>query len=107
MNLATIGITVLSVAVLAHHMFATGCHPAGVLLVHDVLIAVPDRDNFVNWIGHKWPREDHVRDADPVRIGFLSTRFQFGPAASSGVLLGPPRPRLPPKLHLLRRGHFH
>ncbi len=52
--LATIAITVLSMAVWAHHMFATGQVLLPFFSILSYLIAVPTGVKFFNWIGTMW-----------------------------------------------------
>ena len=84
---ATIAIALLSMAVWAHHMYATG----GVLLpffaLMSVLIAVPTGVKIFNWIGTMW--RGSVTFEAPMMwvIGFLTT-FTFG--GLTGVILASP-----------------
>ncbi|MER7007546.1 cytochrome c oxidase subunit I [Dactylosporangium sp. NPDC000555] len=84
---ATIAITVLSMSVWAHHMFATG----QVLLVFfsfaSFLIAVPTGIKFFNWIGSMWHGQLTFETPMLFAVGFLVT-FLFG--GLSGVILASP-----------------
>ena len=84
---ATIAIAALSMAVWAHHMFATG----GVLLPFfaflTYLIAVPTGIKFFNWIGTMWRGSISFETPMIWAIGFLVT-FLLG--GLTGVLLGSP-----------------
>jgi cytochrome c oxidase subunit I len=84
---ATIAIGALSMAVWAHHMFATG----GVLLPFfsflTYLIAVPTGIKFFNWIGTMWRGSISFETPMLWAIGFLVT-FLLG--GLTGVLLGSP-----------------
>ncbi|MFG2041795.1 cytochrome c oxidase subunit I [Dactylosporangium sp. NPDC048998] len=84
---ATIAITVLSMSVWAHHMFATG----QVLLVFfsfaSFLIAVPTGIKFFNWIGSMWHGQLTFETPMLFAIGFLVT-FLLG--GLSGVILASP-----------------
>ena len=104
MVFATIGITVLSVAVWAHHMFATGAILLAFFSFTTFLIAVPTGIKFVNWIGTMWRGKITFETPMLFAIGFLVT-FLFG--GLTGVLLGSP----PLDFHLndtyVVVGHFH
>ncbi len=84
---ATIAIAAYSVAVWAHHMFATG----GVLLpffsLLTVLIAVPTGVKIFNWIGTMWGGSVTFETPMLWAIGFLVT-FVFG--GLTGVILASP-----------------
>ena len=67
MVFATLAIAALSVAVWAHHMYATGAVLLPFFSLMTFLIAVPTGVKFVNWIGTLWRGQDHLRDADAVR----------------------------------------
>ena len=84
---ATIAIGALSVAVWAHHMFATGAVLLAFFSLTSFAIAVPTGIKFVNWIGTMW--KGHLTFETPMlfSVGFLAT-FLFG--GLSGVLLASP-----------------
>jgi cytochrome c oxidase subunit 1 len=84
---ATIAITLLSVAVWAHHMFATGAVLLPFFSFTSFLIAVPTGIKFVNWVGTMW-RGSLTFEAPMLwAVGFLVT-FLFG--GLSGVILASP-----------------
>ena len=64
---ATLGIAALSIAVWAHHMFATGAVLLPFFTFMTFLIAVPTGLKFFNWIGTMWKGQVTLRDADAVR----------------------------------------
>ncbi|MFF9409462.1 cytochrome c oxidase subunit I [Streptomyces anandii] len=84
---ATISITMLSAAVWAHHMFATG----GVFLpffsLMSFLIAVPTGVKFFNWIGTMWHGSLSFETPMLWSVGFMVT-FLLG--GLSGVLIASP-----------------
>ncbi|MCC4247616.1 cytochrome c oxidase subunit I [Microbacterium testaceum] len=84
---ATIAIAALSVAVWAHHMYATG----GVLLpffaLMTMLIAVPTGVKIFNWIGTMWRGSVTFESPMMFVIGFLVT-FVFG--GLTGIILASP-----------------
>ncbi|WP_305092068.1 cytochrome c oxidase subunit I [Prescottella sp. R16] len=84
---ATIGIGALSIAVWAHHMYATGAVLLPFFSFMTFLIAVPTGVKFFNWIGTMW--KGHLTFETPMlfSVGFLVT-FLFG--GLSGVLLASP-----------------
>ncbi|GLV50332.1 putative cytochrome c oxidase subunit 1-alpha [Thermobispora bispora] len=84
---ATISITVLSMAVWAHHMFATGRVNLPFFALMTFLIAVPTGVKFFNWIGTMW--RGHLSFEAPMMfaIGFLLT-FLIG--GLTGVILASP-----------------
>ncbi|WP_300008596.1 cytochrome c oxidase subunit I [Pseudonocardia sp.] len=104
MVFATISITVLSAAVWAHHMFATGAVLLAFFSFTTFLIAIPTGIKFVNWIGTMWRGKITFETPMLFAIGFLAT-FLFG--GLTGVLLGSP----PLDFHLNGTyfvvGHFH
>ena len=63
---ATIGIGALSIAVWAHHMFATGAVLLPFFSLMSFLIAIPTGVKFFNWVGTYVARPDHLRDPDAV-----------------------------------------
>ncbi|GAA4385073.1 aa3-type cytochrome oxidase subunit I [Tsukamurella soli] len=84
---ATLGIAALSVAVWAHHMYATGAVLLPFFSFMTFLIAVPTGVKFFNWIGTMW--RGHITFETPMlfSIGFIVT-FLFG--GLTGVLLASP-----------------
>jgi cytochrome c oxidase subunit 1 len=54
MVIATIAIAALSIAVWAHHMYATGQVLLPFFAIMTMLIAVPTGVKFFNWIGTMW-----------------------------------------------------
>ncbi|MFF4879947.1 MULTISPECIES: cytochrome c oxidase subunit I [unclassified Micromonospora] len=87
MVLATIAITVLSMTVWAHHMFATGQVLLPFFSVVSYLIAVPTGVKFFNWIGTMWKGQLTFETPMLFSIGFLVT-FLLG--GLTGVLLASP-----------------
>ncbi|AZI65731.1 cytochrome c oxidase subunit I [Rhodococcus sp. D-46] len=84
---ATLGIAALSIAVWAHHMYATGAVLLPYFSFMTFLIAVPTGVKIFNWIGTMW--KGHLTFESPMlfSLGFLIT-FLFG--GLSGVLLASP-----------------
>ncbi|MFJ6198947.1 cytochrome c oxidase subunit I [Micromonospora sp. NPDC092111] len=85
--LATIAITVLSMTVWAHHMFATGQVLLPFFSFLSYLIAVPTGVKFFNWIGTLWKGQITFETPMLFAIGFLAT-FLLG--GLTGVLLASP-----------------
>ena len=87
MVFATIAIGFLSIAVWAHHMFATGAVLLPFFAFMTYLIAVPTGIKFANWIGTMW--RGHITFETPMLwcVGFLVT-FLLG--GLTGVLLASP-----------------
>ncbi|MFF3866309.1 cytochrome c oxidase subunit I [Micromonospora sp. NPDC001898] len=85
--LATIAITVLSMTVWAHHMFATGQVLLPFFSILSYLIAVPTGVKFFNWIGTLWKGQLTFETPMLFAIGFLVT-FLLG--GLTGVLLASP-----------------
>ncbi|MDX6273893.1 MAG: cytochrome c oxidase subunit [Frankiales bacterium] len=87
MVFATVGITALSLAVWAHHMFPTGAVLLPFFSLMTYLIAVPTGMKFFNWIGTMW--RGAVTFDTPMlwALGFLTT-FLFG--GITGILLASP-----------------
>ncbi|WP_231703020.1 aa3-type cytochrome oxidase subunit I [Tsukamurella asaccharolytica] len=85
--LATLAIAALSVAVWAHHMYATGAVLLPFFSFMTFLIAVPTGVKFFNWILTMW--RGHITFESPMlfSIGFIVT-FLFG--GLTGVLLASP-----------------
>ncbi len=101
---ATMAITGLSMAVWAHHMFATGQVLLPFFSFVSFLIAIPTGVKFFNWTGTMW--RGHLSFETPMlwSVGFLVT-FLFG--GLTGVILASP----PLDFHLTDTyfvvGHFH
>jgi cytochrome c oxidase subunit 1 len=87
MILATLGITVLSLTVWAHHMFTTGAVLLPFFSAMSYLIAVPTGIKFFNWIGTMWGGAISFETPMLFSLGFLVT-FLFG--GLTGVLLASP-----------------
>ncbi|MBA3266097.1 MAG: cytochrome c oxidase subunit I [Nocardioidaceae bacterium] len=84
---ATLGIASLSVAVWAHHMFATGAVDLPFFSFMTFLIAVPTGVKFFNWIGTMWGGSLSFDTPMLWSVGFLVT-FLFG--GLTGVILASP-----------------
>src|SRR5699024_10420265 len=84
---ATIAITVLSVAVWAHHMFATGGVALAFFSATSFMIAVPTGIKFFNWIGTMWGGSISFDTPIVFALGFMTT-FLFG--GITGVILASP-----------------
>jgi cytochrome c oxidase subunit 1 len=84
---ATIAIAALSMAVWAHHMFATGAVLLPFFSGMSFLIAVPTGVKFFNWIGTMWGGRLTFQTPMLFTIGFLLT-FVLG--GVTGVLLASP-----------------
>jgi len=84
---ATIAIAALSMAVWAHHMFASGQVLLPFFSFLSFLIAVPTGMKFFNWIGTMWRGQLTFESPMLWAIGFLVT-FLLG--GLSGVLLASP-----------------
>ncbi|MDO5500581.1 MAG: cytochrome c oxidase subunit I [Propionibacteriaceae bacterium] len=84
---ATFTIAVLSMAVWAHHMFASGAVSLPFFAFMSYLIAIPTGVKFFNWIGTMW--RGSVSFDTPLLwcAGFLTT-FLFG--GLTGVILASP-----------------
>ncbi|HWG99885.1 MAG TPA: cytochrome c oxidase subunit I [Pilimelia sp.] len=87
MVLATFGIFVLSMAVWAHHMFATGQVLLPFFSFLSFLIAVPTGIKFFNWIGTMFKGQLTFESPMLFAVGFLVT-FLLG--GLTGVLLASP-----------------
>ncbi|MEU6041463.1 cytochrome c oxidase subunit I [Actinomadura sp. NPDC047616] len=87
MVFASIGITGLSMAVWAHHMFVTGLVLLPFFSFMTFLIAVPTGIKFFNWTGTLWRGQLEFKSPMLWAIGFLVT-FLFG--GLTGVILGSP-----------------
>ncbi len=84
---ATIAIAALSVAVWAHHMYATGAVLLAFFSFTTFLIAIPTGVKFVNWIGTMWRGKLTFETPMLFALGFLAT-FLFG--GLTGILLAMP-----------------
>ncbi len=84
---ATIGIGALSIAVWAHHMYATGAVLLPFFALLSFLIAVPTGVKFFNWIGTMWRGQITFETPMLWAVFFLVT-FLFG--GLTGVLLASP-----------------
>ena len=84
---ATLSIAALSVAVWAHHMYATGAVLLPFFSFTTFLIAVPTGIKFFNWIGTMWRGQLTFETPMLFSVGFLVT-FLFG--GLTGVLLAAP-----------------
>src|SRR5215207_7356964 len=84
---ATLGIAALSVAVWAHHMYATGAVNLPFFSFMTFLIAVPTGVKFFNWIGTMWKGQLTFETPMLFSVGFLVT-FLFG--GLTGILLAAP-----------------
>jgi cytochrome c oxidase subunit 1 len=84
---ATIAIGALSIAVWAHHMYATGAVLLPFFAFSTYLIAVPTGIKFFNWIGTMWRGRLTFETPMLFAVGFLVT-FLFG--GLTGVLLASP-----------------
>src|SRR6188472_2299328 len=84
---ATLLIGALSIAVWAHHMFATGAVNLPFFSFMSFLIAVPTGVKFFNWIGTMWGGNIAMRTPMLWAVGFLTT-FLFG--GLTGVILASP-----------------
>ncbi|MFI7670921.1 cytochrome c oxidase subunit I [Nocardia sp. NPDC049526] len=84
---ATLSIGALSIAVWAHHMYATGAVLLPYFSFMTFLIAVPTGVKFFNWIGTMWRGQLTFETPMLFSVGFLVT-FLFG--GLSGVILASP-----------------
>jgi cytochrome c oxidase subunit I len=84
---ATIGIGALSIAVWAHHMYATGAVLLPFFALLSFLIAVPTGVKFFNWIGTMW-RGQLTFETPMLWAVFFLVTFLFG--GLTGVLLASP-----------------
>jgi cytochrome c oxidase subunit 1 len=87
MVFASVAITMLSVAVWAHHMFATGAVLLAFFSLTTFLIAIPTGIKFVNWIGTMWRGSLTFETPMLFAVGFLVT-FLLG--GLTGILLAAP-----------------
>ena len=84
---ALMGIAALSVAVWAHHMFATGAVLLPFFSFMTFLIAIPTGLKFFNWISTMWRGQVSFETPMLFAAGFLVT-FLFG--GLTGVILAAP-----------------
>ncbi|MDQ2723013.1 MAG: cytochrome c oxidase subunit I [Actinomycetota bacterium] len=84
---ATVAIGALSMAVWAHHMFATGAVLLPFFSLMSFLIAIPTGIKFFNWIGTMWKGQLTFETPMLFSLGFLVT-FLFG--GLTGVILASP-----------------
>ena len=84
---ATLAIAALSVAVWAHHMYATGSVDLVYFSFMTFLIAVPTGVKFFNWIGTLWGGSLSFDTPMLFSLGFLTT-FLLG--GVTGVILASP-----------------
>ena len=84
---STVAIMALSMAVWAHHMYATGQVLLPFFAIMSMLIAVPTGVKFFNWIGTMWRGSLTLSTPMIWSIGFIVT-FLFG--GMTGVLLASP-----------------
>ena len=87
MVFATLAIAMLSVAVWAHHMYATGAVLLPFFALMTFLISVPTGIKFFNWIGTMWRGQVTFESPMLFSIGFLVT-FLLG--GLTGILLASP-----------------
>jgi cytochrome c oxidase subunit 1 len=84
---ATLSIAALSMAVWAHHMFATGAVLLPFFSFMSYLIAVPTGMKFFNWLGTMWKGRITFESPMLFAIGFFVS-FLFG--GLTGVMLASP-----------------
>src|SRR5699024_10946963 len=84
---ATMAIAALSVAVWAHHMYATGAVLLEFFAIMTMLIAIPTGVKFFNWIGTMWKGSISLDTPMLWAVGFMVT-FLFG--GLTGVILASP-----------------
>ncbi|NGP04212.1 cytochrome c oxidase subunit I [Rhodococcus sp. 14C212] len=84
---ATLAIGALSMAVWAHHMYATGAVLLPYFSFMTFLIAVPTGVKFFNWIGTMWRGQVTFETPMLFSVGFIVT-FLFG--GLTGVVLASP-----------------
>ncbi|MGW0042650.1 aa3-type cytochrome oxidase subunit I [Rhodococcus sp. NPDC003348] len=87
MVFATMSIAALSMAVWAHHMYATGAVLLPFFSFMTFLIAIPTGVKFFNWIGTMWRGQLTFETPMLFSVGFIVT-FLFG--GLSGVVLASP-----------------
>jgi cytochrome c oxidase subunit 1 len=101
---ATIAIAALSVAVWAHHMFATGQVLLGFFSFMTFLIGVPTGVKFFNWIGTMWRGSITLETPMLWTIGFLIT-FLLG--GLTGIILASPPLDFAVSASYFVVAHFH
>jgi cytochrome c oxidase subunit 1 len=101
---ATLAITLLSAAVWAHHMFATGAVNLPFFSFTSFLIAVPTGVKFFNWIGTMWGGSLSFETPMLWAVGVLVT-FLFG--GLTGVILASPSMDFQLNDTYFVVGHFH
>jgi cytochrome c oxidase subunit 1 len=101
---ATIAIAALSVAVWAHHMFATGQVLLGFFSFMTFLIGVPTGVKFFNWIGTMWRGSITLETPMLWVIGFLIT-FLLG--GLTGIILASPPLDFAVSASYFVVAHFH
>ncbi|WAL49876.1 cytochrome c oxidase subunit I [Rhodococcus pyridinivorans] len=84
---ATLGIAALSIAVWAHHMYATGAVLLPFFSFMTFLIAIPTGVKIFNWLGTLWKGQLTFESPMLFSVGFLVT-FLFG--GLTGVILASP-----------------
>ncbi|MEV4143466.1 cytochrome c oxidase subunit I [Amycolatopsis sp. NPDC049691] len=87
MIFATLAIGGLSMAVWAHHMYATGAVLLPFFALMSFLIAVPTGIKFFNWLGTMWKGRLSFETPMLFSVGFMVT-FLFG--GLTGVMLASP-----------------
>jgi cytochrome c oxidase subunit 1 len=101
---ATIAIAALSVAVWAHHMYATGQVSLAFFSFMTFLIAVPTGVKFFNWIGTMWRGSLTFETPMLFVMGFLIT-FLLG--GLTGVILASPPLDFAVSASYFVVAHFH
>ncbi len=101
---ATIAIAALSVAVWAHHMFATGQVLLPFFSFMTFLIGVPTGVKFFNWIGTMWRGQVSFESPMLFTMGFLVT-FLFG--GITGIILASPPLNFAVSASYFVVAHFH
>jgi cytochrome c oxidase subunit 1 len=101
---ATLAIAALSVAVWAHHMFATGSVDNAFFSFMTFLIAVPTGVKFFNWIGTLWGGSLSFDTPLLFALGFLVT-FLF--RGLTGIILASPPLDFQVHDSYFVVGHFH
>ena len=96
---ATLSIAALSVAVWAHHMYATGAVLLPFFSFMTFLIAVPTGIKFFNWIGTMWKGQLTFETPMLFSVGFL---VDLPARRALGCAAGQPADRLPRHRLLLR-----
>jgi cytochrome c oxidase subunit 1 len=101
---ATIAIAALSVAVWAHHMFASGQVLLPFFSFTTFLIGVPTGVKFFNWIGTMWRGQVSFESPMLFVMGFLIT-FLFG--GITGIILASPPLDFAVSASYFVVAHFH